>query len=81
MNQLALIGSGVAVAAVIIVVVAVIVVKRRSTVSAKPRSVPRGNGVKGDTFDAGVVYENTQKAGGRSPHVAHVDEDEVTFEI
>ena len=79
MNQLALIGSGVAVAAVIIVVVAVIVVKRRANITAKPRSAPRGNGVKGDTFDAGVVYENT--ATGKSPRTEHANDDEVTFEI
>ncbi len=81
-SQLALIGAGVAVAAVVVAVVAVIVIKRRSSASARPRAVPRSAAARGDTFDAGVVYDSSNKklANATSPRVAHVAEEE-QFEI
>ena len=56
------------------------IIKRRSRVSAKPRAAPRSTGIRGDTFDAGVVYETKNKSAS-SPRVADHVEDETAFDI
>lgn len=63
-----------------VAVVAIVVMKRRSRVSAKPRTIPRKSTVRGDTFDAGVVYESGPKT-VQSPRIESHKEDEDVFEI
>jgi hypothetical protein len=78
-NNLIIIATAVAVAAVVAVVAAVVIIKGRKGLTARPRtSVARTSGTRGDTFDAGVVYESSKRA--PAPTESHV-EGEAVFEI
>ncbi len=82
-NQIALIGGGIAVAAVAIGIVVLIAVRRRTRTSARARSTATPSADKRfDTIDAGVFYESS-KVSPLSPRQGHTADgpEDIVFEV